>query len=65
MSSPKYLTISQAAKFLRVSPLTLRNWDRAGKLKAYRHPINNYRLYREDQILLLLRKVEQNRRIDI
>jgi len=65
MPAPKYLTISQVAKFLRVSPLTLRNWDRAGKLRAYRHPINNYRLYREDQIQLLLRRIERNRRIDI
>ena len=39
----KYYTIKQAAKILGVAPLTLRNWDKKGKLKAYRHPANNYR----------------------
>jgi len=39
------LTISEAAKYLGVHPDTLRNWDRAGKLTAHRHPINGYRLY--------------------
>jgi predicted site-specific integrase-resolvase len=38
----KILTIRQAAKILSVSPDTLRRWDKAGKLKASRHPINNY-----------------------
>ncbi len=41
----KYLTVQQAASILGVSPSTLRNWDRAGKLKAVRHPFNQYRLY--------------------
>lgn len=41
-----YLTIKQAADFVGVTPLTLRNWDKKGKLAAYRHPVNNYRLYR-------------------
>jgi hypothetical protein len=41
-----YVTIKEAAKFLGVSPDTLRNWDYAGKLKPIRHPMNGYRLYR-------------------
>lgn len=56
-----YLTIQQAAKLLGVTPLTLRNWDRQGKLKAYRNPVNNYRLYRRDQIEILLRKISASR----
>lgn len=43
---------------LGVSPLTLRNWDKQGKLAAYRHPMNNYRVYRLDQLELLLRSIE-------
>ena len=54
----KYITIKKAAKLLHVSPITLRNWDKAGKLKAYRHPVNNYRVYRLDQIEAFLRKLE-------
>lgn len=41
----KYLKISEAARFLGVTPLTLRNWDKKGKLLALRHPVSNYRLY--------------------
>ena len=40
-----YVTLAEAASFLGVSKATLRNWDRAGKLKALRHPVNDYRLY--------------------
>jgi len=54
----KYLTVKQAAKLLHVTPLTLRNWDKNGKLRAYRHPINKYRLYKLDQIELFLRHLE-------
>lgn len=56
-----YITIQQAAKLLGVTPLTLRNWDKQGKLKAYRNPVNNYRLYRRDQIEVLLRRISTSR----
>jgi excisionase family DNA binding protein len=56
-----YLTINKAAKLLHVTPLTLRNWDKAGKLRAYRHPGNNYRVYRLDQIEAFLRRLEGSR----
>ncbi len=54
----KYLTIKKTARLLHVTPLTLMNWDKNGKLRAYRHPINKYRLYRLDQIELFLRGLE-------
>jgi len=57
----QYLTIKNAAKLLHVSPLTLRNWDKKGILKPYRHPVNNYRLYKLDQIEGLLRELELSR----
>jgi MerR family transcriptional regulator, copper efflux regulator len=57
----KYLTVKDAAEHLGVSPLTLRNWDKLGKLTAFRHPINNYRVYREDQLELFLRSIESPR----
>jgi site-specific DNA-methyltransferase (adenine-specific) len=53
-----YVTIKKAAKLLHVTPLTLRNWDKTGKLRPYRHPINKYRLYRLDQIEIFLRNIE-------
>ena len=47
----KYLSISQAAEILNVSPETLRRWDNNGKFKSTRHPINNYRVYSEEQVV--------------
>ena len=52
------LTISEAARLLGVSAGTLRNWDRAGKLSAVRHPMNHYRLYRLSELRLLRKRIE-------
>ena len=51
---PKLISIKEASRILSVTPLTLRNWDRDGKLKALRHPMNNYRVYRREDIEKLL-----------
>lgn len=52
-----YLTVGEAASTLGVSSSTLRNWDRAGKLKAYRHPVNDYRLYSKAELEILLQEI--------
>jgi excisionase family DNA binding protein len=52
-----YMTVKEAAAFLGVSPKTLRNWDRTGKLKPVRHPFNQYRLYRREDLEAFLRKL--------
>lgn len=57
----QYLSIKQASSVIGVTPLTLRNWDKAGKLRPYRNPINNYRYYRLDQIESFLREMESSR----
>lgn len=54
------LTVREAAVFVGVSASTIRNWDRSGKLKAIRHPINNYRLYDRQQLQGLLDLINQN-----
>lgn len=41
----KYVTLAEASSYLGVSKATLRNWDKAGKLKAVRDPMNQYRVY--------------------
>jgi DNA (cytosine-5)-methyltransferase 1 len=55
-----YMQISEAAEYLGVSSATLRNWDRAGKLAAYRHPINGYRLYRREDLAKLLEGIQNS-----
>jgi signal transduction histidine kinase/ActR/RegA family two-component response regulator len=54
-----YLTVSEAAEFLGVSPWTLRNWDKAGKLKPARHPKNGYRIYRHEDLQAVLDPIAQ------
>lgn len=57
----KYLKITEAAEYLGVIPLTLRNWDKRGKLTAHRHPVNNYRIYRIPDLERFLKKIDKNR----
>ena len=54
-----YLRISDAADYLGVSPNTLRNWERGGKISCHRHPVNRYRLFRREDLDALLRQVEK------
>lgn len=61
----KFLTVKEVSKLLGVTPLTLRNWDKSGKLKAFRHPLNNYRLYKPEDIKLFLRKIESQGKIQL
>lgn len=56
----KYITIKDAAHILGVSKITLRNWDKSGKLKAHRHPFNNYRVYKLEDIDKVLEMIESD-----
>lgn len=58
MEYAKYITIKDAAYILGVSPLTLRNWDKSGKFPAQRHPMNNYRVYKAENILKIIDDIE-------
>jgi len=57
----EYLTVGEAAATLGVSRSTLRNWDKAGKLKPFRHPVNGYRLYNVNELKTLLQEVQATR----
>lgn len=50
----QFLKVKQAARLLGVSVSTLRNWDRQGKLRPVRNPMNGYRLYRPDDLEKIL-----------
>lgn len=52
-----YITIKEAAEILGVSPMTLRRWDKKGKLKASRHPFNGYRIYNRKEIEKIYKKL--------
>jgi DNA-binding transcriptional MerR regulator len=52
-----YLTIGQAAKRLGVCPNTIRNWEKAKKIKTRRHPLNKYRLYKLSELEAILKRI--------
>lgn len=58
MKLQDYMQIKEAAEFLGVSPATLRNWERSGKVVVYRHPINRYRLFKQIELEGLLATIE-------
>jgi DNA-binding transcriptional MerR regulator len=55
-----YMGKKEAAEFLGVPPHVLVYWDNRGCLKAFRHPINNSRLYEKRDLLLLLDKLQNS-----
>lgn len=57
----KYLMVQEVARVLGVTPLTIRNWDAKGKLVAYRNPLNNYRMYKTEDVEALIRQIELSR----
>ncbi len=57
----KFLTVREVAKLMGVTPLTVRNWDAKGKLVAYRNPVNNYRMYKIEDVEIILRQIDQSR----
>jgi len=61
-TSKRYITIKEASQILGVSPLTLRNWDKNGKFPAQRHPMNNYRVYKVENLLKVIEDIERDGR---
>lgn len=61
----EYLSISEAAEFIGVTPLTLRNWDKAGKLKAIRNPINGYRMYDKEELETFLLQIQKTEVVNV
>lgn len=56
-SLENHLRVGEAATLLGVTTKTLRNWDRLGKLKALRHPINGYRIYTREHLESLMNEL--------
>lgn len=54
-----YLTVDDASNLLGVCKETLRRWDRSGKLKSIRNPLNGYRLYKKEELEKLLNQLSE------
>lgn len=59
MESEGFVRVKEAAQILDVAPNTVRAWGAAGKITEYRHPANNYRLYKRKELERLLAKLRQ------
>lgn len=55
-----YLRVKEAAELLGVSPNTVRAWGADGKIPEYRHPVNNYRLYKRKDLEKVIKQLEKS-----
>lgn len=53
------IRVKEAAGLLGVSPNTVRAWGASGRIPEYRHPVNNYRLYKREELEGLMRRIEE------
>ena len=63
MESEGFVRVKEAAEILDVAPNTVRAWGAAGKITEYRHPANNYRLYKRSELEELLARLRQPVRV--
>lgn len=59
----QYYSIHKFAKILGVTPQTLRNWDRRGKLHPHHTAENGYRYYSEEQLHEVLKTQPKPNRV--
>lgn len=57
----EFLRVKEAAKLLGVAPNTLRKWGGAGKIPEYRHPANNFRLYKRSELEAFIARIDRSR----
>lgn len=60
-ATDEFLLVKQAAVLLGVSANTVRAWAATGKLQEYRHPVNNYRLFKKSEVDELVDQIENPR----
>ena len=53
------MKIKDAAKFIGVTPNTLRNWEKEKKIIVHRNPLNSSRLYKKEDLESVLNKINQ------
>ena len=58
MKKAGFVSVKEASEILDVAPNTVRAWGADGKITEYRHPANNYRLYKKAELEKLLKEVD-------
>lgn len=57
----EFLRVKAAAKLLGVAPNTVHQWGARRKIPEYRHPANNFRLYKRSELEAFIAQIEQSR----
>lgn len=59
MNNNKFVSIKEASEILGVDKTTLRRWDKTGKLKPVRNPLNKYRQYKKEDVIKLAQELNK------
>lgn len=55
----EFVLVKEAAEMLGVCPNTIRAWGDNGQITEYRHPVNQYRMFKRKELEHLLKKMNQ------
>lgn len=58
MKKAGFVSVKEASEILDVAPNTVRSWGANGTITEYRHPANNYRLYKKVELEKLLKQAQ-------
>ena len=59
-----FVGVKEAGEILGVAPNTVRAWGAARKIPEYRHPVNNYRMYKREELENVLKKLLRHANAD-
>lgn len=55
----EFVLVKEAAEMLGVCPNTIRTWGANGKITEYRHPVNDYRMFKRVEIEKLIGRMRE------
>lgn len=56
----EYVKTADAARVLGVAQNTLRKWAEQGDIPVHRNPANGYRLFKREDLMRFLKKIDQS-----
>jgi excisionase family DNA binding protein len=56
----EYAKTAEAAQILGVAQNTLRKWAEQGDIPVHRSPANGYRLFKREDLMRFLKKIDQS-----
>lgn len=56
----EYVKTAEAAQILGVAQNTLRKWAAQGDIPVHRNPANGYRLFKREDLMRFLKKIDQS-----